>query len=76
MIVVIAMKSHIEFLEAEAMLLFRVTLGLFDLSDHSVIHTLSPFQIEILLLEMKPCFQAAVFEFQTYHWPVWFCNAW
>jgi hypothetical protein len=55
-IVVVAMKRNIELVEAETMFLFRVTLGFFDFSDHSVIHTLSPFRFEILLLEMKPGF--------------------
>jgi hypothetical protein len=55
-IVIVAVKSNIELVEAKTVLVFRVTLGFFDFSDHSVIHTLSPFRFEILLLEMKPGF--------------------
>jgi hypothetical protein len=44
-IIVVAVKSNIEFIEAETALIFRVTLGIFDFSDHSVIHTLSPFHV-------------------------------
>jgi uncharacterized protein YqkB len=45
--VVVAMKGQVEFIEAETIPLLRVTLGFFDLSDHSRIHQQSPFGFEI-----------------------------
>jgi hypothetical protein len=57
MYVVVSGKRHIKLVETKAVFVFRVTFGLFDFADHSIIHTLSPFHFEILLLEMKPGFQ-------------------
>src|SRR6266508_5705591 len=43
-VVIIAMKSNIKFVEEETVLLFRVALGLFSFSNHAVVHSLSSFQ--------------------------------
>jgi hypothetical protein len=72
MFVVVAMKGHIELVETEPLSVFRVTFCLLKLADHSIVHTLSPFHFEILLLEMKPGFPVRVFELQTHFGPVSF----
>jgi len=38
MVVIIAMKGHIEFVEEEAILLFSVPFCLLPFADHSVVH--------------------------------------
>jgi hypothetical protein len=42
-VVVCAVESHIEFVEAKALAVFRVSLRFIKFADHSVVHTLSPF---------------------------------
>jgi len=43
-VIIVAMKSHIKFVEEETVLLFRVALGLFSFSNHAVVHSFSSFQ--------------------------------
>src|SRR5689334_10251139 len=43
-VIIVAMKSHIKFVEEETILLFRVAFGLFSFSNHAVVHSFSSFQ--------------------------------
>ena len=45
MIIVVAMKSKIKSVEEEAISLLRVTFGFLSLTDHTVVHFLSPFRV-------------------------------
>jgi hypothetical protein len=52
-VVIVTVECNVKFIELEALSFLRVTLGFLQLSDHSVVHTLSPFSFEILLLSKR-----------------------
>jgi hypothetical protein len=43
MFIIVAVESHIELVEAKSFAIFRIAFSFFQLADHSVVHTLSPF---------------------------------